>query len=122
MQVQGDGGGKIDFLVFEIGVLELGWIFELFLMVGEFWESVKCQGNLMIFCFGKFVELEICYDVVVFYLSDGVIFFGKLLVGVDGCDLWVCYFVGLVVVNMFYGEKGLVVNFVIEKLYCNIVY
>lgn len=31
---------------YEAGVPELGWILESSLMVGEFWESAKRQGNL----------------------------------------------------------------------------
>lgn len=122
MQVQGDGGGKIDFSAFETGVSELGWILESSLMAGEFWESAKRQGNLTIFCPGKPAELEIRHDAAVLHLSDGVILSGKLLVGADGRDSWVRHSVGLAAVNTPYGEKGLVANFATEKPHRNIAY
>lgn len=119
MQIQGDGGGRLDFSAFETGVSELGWILESSQMACEFWESAKRQGNLTLFCPARPDGLEFRRDAAVLHLSDGTVLSARLLVGADGRDSWVRQTAGLVAVNTPYGEKGLVANFASEKPHNN---
>ncbi|UCV19552.1 UbiH/UbiF family hydroxylase [Ferribacterium limneticum] len=119
MQIQGDGGGRLDFSAFETGVSELGWILESSQMACEFWESAKRQGNLTLFCPARPDGLEFRQDAAVLHLSDGTVLSARLLVGADGRDSWVRQTAGLVAVNTPYGEKGLVANFATEKPHNN---
>jgi ubiquinone biosynthesis UbiH/UbiF/VisC/COQ6 family hydroxylase len=119
MQIQGDGGGRLDFSAFETGVSELGWILESSQMACEFWESAKRQGNLTLFCPARPDGLEFRQDATILRLSDGTALSARLLVGADGRDSWVRQTAGLAAVNTPYGEKGLVANFATEKPHNN---
>jgi ubiquinone biosynthesis UbiH/UbiF/VisC/COQ6 family hydroxylase len=122
MQVCGDAGGRLDFSAYEAGVPELGWILESSLMACEFWESVKRQANLTVFCPGRPAGLEFRHDAAVLQLADGTALSARLLVGADGRDSWVRQAAGLVAVNTPYDEKGVVANFACEKPHRNIAY
>jgi ubiquinone biosynthesis UbiH/UbiF/VisC/COQ6 family hydroxylase len=119
MQIRGDGAGRLDFSAFETGVPELGWILESSQMACEFWESVKRQGNLTLFCPARPDGLEFRQDAAVLRLSDGTALSARLLVGADGRDSWVRQTAGLAAVNTPYGEKGVVANFATEKPHNN---
>jgi 2-polyprenylphenol 6-hydroxylase len=120
MEIAGDAGGRLGFSAFEAGVAELGWIIESSRMACEFWESAKRQGNLTLFCPARPVQLDFRHDAVVLGLNDGVAISAKLLVGADGRDSWVRQAAGLAAVNVPYGEKGVVANFLAEKPHRNI--
>ncbi len=122
MRVSGDSGGQLDFSAYQVGVAELGWIIESSLMAGEFWESVKRQSNLSVFCPAKPCGLTFTVAAAQLELSDGVVLSAPLLVGADGRDSWVRQAAGLTAVNTPYGEKGLVANFSCEKPHHNIAY
>lgn len=115
MRIGGDSGGRLDFSAFEAGVPELGWILESSAMAREFWEGVKRQGNLSLFCPARPGRLEFRHDAAVLELADGRALSGRLLVGADGRDSWVRQAAGLAAVNTPYGEKGVVANFSTEK-------
>lgn len=122
MQVHGDAGGRIDFSAYETGVPELGWIMESSLMANEFWESLKRQSNLTLFCPGKPENLAFEADLATLTLADGTALGSKLVVGADGRDSWIRTQAGLTANNTHYGEKGLVANFSTEKAHRNIAY
>ena len=122
MEICGDAGGRLDFTAYETGVPELGWILESSLMAGEFWESVKRQGNLTLFCPARPARLAFGDEAAELHLDDGSILGAKLLVGADGRDSWVRQAAGLQAINQHYGEKGLVANFSTEKPHRNIAY
>ena len=122
MEICGDAGGRLDFTAYETGVPELGWILESSLMAGEFWESVKRQGNLTLFCPARPARLAFGDEAAELHLDDGSILGAKLLVGADGRDSWVRLAAGLQAINQHYGEKGLVANFSTEKPHRNIAY
>jgi len=119
MQVHGDGTGRLDFSAFDTGVSELGWIVESSLMACEFWESVKRQANLTLFCPAGPAHLEFRHDAAVLRLGDGTVLAARLLVGADGRDSWVRQSAGLAAINTPYGEKGVVANFSTEKPHRN---
>lgn len=119
MQIYGDQGGQLEFSAFETGVPELGWILESSLMACEFWESVKRQSNVSLFCPAKPVALRFGQEAAVLELADGNVLSGKLLVGADGRDSWVRSAAGLQAVNTHYDEKGVVANFATEKPHGN---
>lgn len=122
MEISGDAGGRLAFSAFEAGVGELGWILESSHMACEFWEGAKRQGNLTLFCPARPSQLEFRHDAAVLSLADGSVISGKLLVGADGRDSWVRQAAGLAAVNVPYGEKGVVANFVAEKPHRNIAF
>lgn len=122
MQIHGDGTGRLDFSAFDTGVSELGWIVESSLMACEFWESAKRQANLTLFCPARPEGLEFRHDAAVLRLSDGTVLSSRLLVGADGRDSWVRQSAGLAAINMPYGEKGVVANFMTEKAHLNTAY
>lgn len=119
MQIRGDRGGCLDFSAFDAGVPELGWILESSLMACEFWESLKRQSNLTLFCPATPQSLEFGEEAAVLGLSDGAFLSGRLLVGADGRDSWVRRTAGLLASNAHYNEKGVVANFVTEKAHHN---
>lgn len=122
MRVFGDAGGRLEFSAFETGVPELGWILESSQMACEFWESVKRQANLSIFCPATPCGLEFRHDATLLHLADGTTLSARLLVGADGRDSWVRETAGLSAVNTPYGEKGVVANFSTEKAHRNIAF
>lgn len=122
MQVEGDAGGRLDFSAYECGVSELGWILESSLMASEFWESIKRQANLTLFCPSRPASLEFRPDAAVLQLTDGTSLTAQLLVGADGRDSWVRQAAGLEAIDSPYAEKGLVANFSTEKLHRNVAY
>jgi ubiquinone biosynthesis UbiH/UbiF/VisC/COQ6 family hydroxylase len=110
MDVHGDAGGALAFSAYEAGVSELGWILESSLMACEFWESVKRQSNLTLFCPATPARLSCEPAAAVLTLVDGSVLSGRLLVGADGRDSWVRQSAGLSAVDTPYGEKGVVAN------------
>lgn len=115
MRVYGDAGGELGFSAFDSGVSELGWIVESSLMACEFWEGVKRQSNITLFCPGRPAGLRFTEASAQLELADGQTLTAPLLVGADGRDSWVRNAAGLAAVNTPYGEKGLVANFSIEN-------
>jgi ubiquinone biosynthesis UbiH/UbiF/VisC/COQ6 family hydroxylase len=111
MEVHGDGGGRVDFSAFEVGVPELGWILESSAMACEFWESAKRQGNLTLLCPARPVQLDIGDESAVVTLADGSALSARLVVGADGRDSWVRQMAGLVANTTDYGDQGVVANF-----------
>lgn len=122
MEIRGDAGGEIAFSAYDTGVPELGWILESSLMACEFWESVKRQGNLTLFCPARPQKLDFMPDAALLELDDGTALAARLLVGADGRDSWVRQMAGLAAVNTPYGEKGVVANLAIEKPHRNIAF
>ena len=122
MEIRGDAGGELSFSAYETGVPELGWILESSLMACEFWEGVKRQGNLTLFCPTRPQQLTFTPDAALLDLADGTTLSARLLVGADGRDSWVRETAGLVAVNTPYGEKGVVANLETEKQHRNIAY
>lgn len=118
MKVFGDDGGKLEFSAFQTGVSELGWIAESSLMALEFWESVKRQANLTLFCPARPMALEFRHDAALLTLDNGQVLSGRLLVGADGRDSWVRDQAGLSAQTSHYGEKGVVANFETDKPHC----
>lgn len=115
MEVMGDRGGRLAFSAYESGVSELGWILESSLMACEFWEGLKRQSNLTLFCPARPAGLELGGDAAVLALEDGRSLSGRLLVGADGRESWVRQSVGLLEQTTHYGDKGLVANFEVER-------
>ena len=111
MEVHGDGGGRLDFSAFEVGVPELGWILESSAMACEFWESAKRQGNLTLLCPARPAQLDIGDESAVVTLADGSALSARLVVGADGRDSWVRQMAGLVANTTDYGDRGVVANF-----------
>ena len=122
MQIFGDRGGQLEFSAFDTGVPDLGSILESSLMAVEFWESVKRQSNLTLFCPARPGHLEFRHDDAVLRLADGRVLAARLLVGADGRDSWVRRAAGLPAINTPYGEKGLVANFATEKPHHHIAF
>lgn len=122
MEIRGDAGGEIAFSAYDTGVPELGWILESSLMACEFWENVKRQGNLTLFCPARPQKLDFMPDAALLELDDGTALSARLLVGADGRDSWVRQMAGLAAVNTPYGEKGVVANLAIEKPHRNIAF
>jgi len=122
MQIFGDRGGQLEFSAFDTGVPDLGSILESSLMAVEFWESVKRQSNLTLFCPASPEHLEFRHDDAVLRLADGRVLAARLLVGADGRDSWVRQAAGLPAINTPYGEKGLVANFATEKPHHHIAF
>ena len=122
MQIFGDRGGQLEFSAFDTGVPDLGSILESSLMAIEFWESVKRQSNLTLFCPASPEHLEFRHDDAVLRLADGRVLAARLLVGADGRDSWVRQAAGLPAINTPYGEKGLVANFATEKPHHHIAF
>ncbi len=115
MKILGDAGAQLDFSAYASGVAELGWILESSLMSGEFWESVKRQSNLTLFCPAAPSALQMTETAASLTLSNGKTISGKLLVGADGRDSWVRQAAGLQAIDTPYGEMGLVANFACER-------
>lgn len=122
MQVCGDGSGRIDFSAYESGVPELGWIVESAQMACEFWESLKRQSNVTLFCPGKPQTMQVDADGARLSLADGTQLHSRLIVGADGRDSWVREQAGLTATHTPYEEKGLVANFTTEKAHRGIAY
>lgn len=120
MQVFGDGAGQLAFSAYELGVPELGWILESSLMACEFWETLKRQSNVTLFCPGRPARLEFRHDAAILGLEDGQTLSASLLVGADGRDSWVRDQGGLKAVNTHYGDKGVVANFACTRPHRNI--
>jgi ubiquinone biosynthesis UbiH/UbiF/VisC/COQ6 family hydroxylase len=122
MQIEGDRGGRLDFSAFETGVPELGWVLESSLMACEFWEGIKRQSNLTLFCPGRPASLSFRHDAAILTLEEGAALSGRLLVGADGRDSWVRQSAGLSAVNTPYEEKGVVANFATAQAHHGIAY
>jgi ubiquinone biosynthesis UbiH/UbiF/VisC/COQ6 family hydroxylase len=101
---------------------ELGWIVESSLMACEFWESIKRQANLTLFCPARPAQLGFTSEAAVLHLSDGTVLAGRLLVGADGRDSWVRQAAGLSAVNTPYHDQGVVANFATEKPHRGVAY
>lgn len=115
MRVEGDRGARLSFSAYETGVPELGWILESSAMACEFWESLKRQSNLSLYCPARPAGLEFRQDAAVLRLEDGQALSARLLVGADGRDSWVRQAAGLAAQVTAYDQKGVVANFVAEK-------
>jgi ubiquinone biosynthesis UbiH/UbiF/VisC/COQ6 family hydroxylase len=122
MEVRGDRGGVLDFSAYETGVPELGWIMESSLMACEFWESLKRQSNLTLYCPARPASLHLNPDAAELTLEDGTRLSARLLVGADGRDSWVREQAGLAAINTPYGEKGVVANFATAKPHHNVAF
>lgn len=122
MRIHGDFGGRLAFSAFDVGVAELGWVIESSLMACEFWESAKRQGNLTLFSPARPTDLSFSPTAAVLALNDGTQLSAPLLVGADGRDSWVRQSAGLDAINTPYGEKGLVANFVCERMHHQVAY
>ena len=122
MQVFGDDGGRIDFSAYETGVSELGWIAESSLLACEFWESLKRQSNVTLFCPARPEALAVDADAASLTLGDGTHLTARLIVGADGRDSWVRQQAGLTATHTPYDEKGLVANFTTEKAHRGIAH
>lgn len=119
MRIFGDQTGQLGFSAYESGVPELGWILESSLMACEFWESLKRQANVHLFCPARPAHLELADDAASLLLEDGTRLSAALVVGADGRDSWVRDAAGLVANNRHYGDQGLVANFTCEKAHGN---
>ncbi len=115
MQVFGDTGARLDFSAYESGVDELGWILESSLMACEFWEALKRQGNLALFCPAAPAALAFTPDAAALTLADGQSLSARLIIAADGRDSWVREQAGLAAWNTPYGEQGVVANFACER-------
>ncbi len=115
MQVFGDAGGRLDFSAYDSGVSELAWIIEASLMQGELWETVKRQGNVVLFCPARPQALEIQADSAQLILEDGIRLGARLVVAADGADSWTRQAAGIEVAFMPYRQMGVVANFTCEK-------
>lgn len=122
MAVHGDAGGRLDFSAYDTGVSELGWILESSLMACEFWEGIKRQANVTLFCPARPAALQLAADRACLTLADGRTLDARLIVGADGRDSWTREQAGLQAINTPYGEKGLVANFATEKEHRHIAY
>lgn len=122
MQVFGDSGGKIRFSAYESGVPELGWMVESSLMACEFWESIKRQSNLTLFCPAQPQSLSFTEHAAELTLADGTALAAKLIVGADGRDSWVRQQSALTAKQTPYGEKGVVANFTVARPHRNTAY
>lgn len=115
MRIFGDAGGELEFSAFQVGVPDLGCILESSLMACELWEGLKRQSNVQLFLPARPQGLEFRHDAALLQLSTGESLSAPLLIGADGRDSWVREAAGLTAVNRYYGEKGVVANFVVEK-------
>ena len=122
MAVAGDRGGRLAFSAYESGVSELGWILESALMACEFWEGLKRQSNLTLFCPARPAAMAVDADRAVLTLDDGRVLSGRLLVGADGRDSWVRQSAGLAEAVTHYGDKGVVANFETERPHAGVAY
>lgn len=122
MAVAGDRGGRLAFSAYESGVSELGWILESALMACEFWEGLKRQSNLTLFCPACPAAMAVDADRAVLTLGDGRVLSGRLLVGADGRDSWVRQSAGLAEAVTHYGDKGVVANFETERPHAGVAY
>src|SRR5574343_706936 len=122
MAVAGDRGGRLAFSAYESGVSELGWILESALMACEFWEGLKRQSNLTLFCPACPAAMAVDADRAVLTLDDGRVLSGRLLVGADGRDSWVRQSAGLAEAVTHYGDKGVVANFETERPHAGVAY
>ena len=122
MAIAGDRGGALAFSAYESGVSELGWILESALMACEFWEGLKRQSNLTLFCPSRPAAMSVDVDRAVLTLEDGRVLNGRLLVGADGRDSWVRQAAGLAERTTHYGDKGLVANFETERPHTGVAY
>lgn len=122
MAVAGDRGGCLAFSAYESGVSELGWILESALMACEFWEGLKRQSSLTLFCPACPAAMAVDADRAVLTLDDGRVLSGRLLVGADGRDSWVRQSAGLAEAVTHYGDKGVVANFETERPHAGVAY
>lgn len=122
MAVAGDQGGRLRFSAYETGVSALGWILESSLMACEFWEGLKRQPNLSLFCPASPAALSMASDAVHLTLDDGRVLAGRLLVGADGRDSWVRQAAGLAAKTTHYGDQGVVANFETEKPHAGVAH
>lgn len=122
MAVAGDRGGRLAFSAYESGVSELGWILESALMACEFWEGLKRQSSLTLFCPACPAAMAVDADRAVLTLDDGRVLSGRLLVGADGRDSWVRQSAGLAEAVTHYGDKGVVANFETERPHAGVAY
>ena len=122
MDVVGDRGGRIEFSAYDTGVPELGWILESSLMACEFWESLKRQSNVTLFCPARPHALHWHADTAELELDNGQRLSARLIVGADGRDSWTRQQAGLEAITTPYGEKGVVANFATEKPHRHVAY
>lgn len=111
MDIRGDAGGRLRFSAYDSGVDLLGWTVESGLVQHELWETLKRQGNLVLFCPARPLRMEVCEDVARVTLASGEILESVLIVGADGADSWVRAQAGLRADSLPYGEMGVVANF-----------
>lgn len=111
MRVFGDAASEIGFSAYDSGVEELGWIIESSLMALEFWEGVKRQPNLSLFCPARPAALAVDESAASLTLEDGRVLRARLVAGADGRESWVRAQAGLAAETSHYGEKGVVANF-----------
>ncbi len=114
MEVFGDQSGKIEFSAYETGVGELSWILESSLMALEFWESIKRQANLQLFCPDKPEALSLTEGGAELILESGAVLGAPLVVAADGRDSWVRKTAGLIANDTHYHDQGVVANFQTE--------
>lgn len=111
MAVHGDAGGELGFSAYESGMGELAWIVESSLMLTEFWETLKRQHNVSLFCPATPSEITFGPDAATLTLSDGVRLRSRLVVAADGANSWVRRQAGIDATVTPYDETGIVANF-----------
>ena len=122
MEVFGDLAGKIEFSAYETGVSELSWILESSLMALEFWESIKRQANVTLFCPDRPESLRLTELTAELSLVSGEVLVAPLMVAADGRDSWVRQSAGLVAQDTHYHDKGVVANFETELPHRGVAY
>lgn len=120
MEIHGDGGGRLDFSAYEVGLGELAWIVESSLMHVELWESLRRQHNVTVFCPASPAALSMRPDAAELILDDGRRLRARLLVAADGARSWVREQAGIEARWSPYGELGLVANFMCERSHRNV--
>lgn len=122
MEVHGDGGARLDFSAYDIGVGELAWTIEGSLMQRALWEALERQSNVELLCPAQPSRLAIAADKLRLAVQDGRDLEARLIVAADGVNSWVRREAGIRDTTSGYGEMGLVANFECERPHKNKAY
>jgi ubiquinone biosynthesis UbiH/UbiF/VisC/COQ6 family hydroxylase len=119
MEVNGDGGGRLDLSAYDSGVGQLAWIVESALLHQELWETVKRQANLTLLCPARPLGLTFDADAATLTLDGGGAITAKLVVAADGADSWTRQAAGIDVSFHHYDQIGVVANFACQRSHRN---
>ncbi len=115
MRVHGDGGSRIDFDAYRVGVPALAWTVEDEVLQDALWAGLRVPLFAPVQC----AELSLGEEAARLRLADGRPVSAKLIVGADGAKSFVRERAGIAVKESDYGQAAVVANFACERPHRN---